>query len=51
VQLHVGDALVLRSCSRCDNRWWLRDDEPAELVDVLGVVAGSSGGRRVVQPV
>jgi Zn-finger nucleic acid-binding protein len=51
VHLQMGDDLLLRSCSRCDSRWWSRGDEPAELDEVLGVVAGSSGRRRVLQPV
>jgi len=31
--------LVMRSCSRCDGRWWSRDGESADLHEVLGSVA------------
>jgi hypothetical protein len=31
--------LVMRSCARCDGRWWSRDGEAADLADVLGSVA------------
>jgi Zn-finger nucleic acid-binding protein len=31
--------LVMRSCSRCDGRWWSRDGESADLSAVLGSVA------------
>ena len=39
-----GSDLVMRSCSRCDGRWWSRDGETADLGDVLGRVA--QGHRR-----
>jgi Zn-finger nucleic acid-binding protein len=31
--------LVMRSCARCDGRWWSRDGESADLQAVLGSVA------------
>ncbi len=32
----VGDQEVtMRSCSRCDSRWWDRDGEPVALPEVL----------------
>jgi hypothetical protein len=31
-----GDALTMRSCSRCDRRFWDRDGGDADLVDLLG---------------
>ena len=33
-------AATLRSCNRCDLRWWARDDEPAPLASVLDTLAG-----------
>lgn len=45
ITLHAGeDALVMRSCSRCDHREWLRQDAPAAITDVLASVATT--GRR-----
>ena len=45
ITLHAGaDALVMRSCSRCDHRQWLRQDAPAAITDVLASVATT--GRR-----
>ena len=38
VELQLGRQLVLRSCSRCDHRWWFRAEHPTDLDDVLGVV-------------
>ncbi len=35
----AGSALIMRSCSRCDGRWWSRDGETADLQAVLGSVA------------
>lgn len=43
VEIRLGDGLVLRSCSRCDGRFWSRLDRPADLDHVLSVVA--AGGR------
>lgn len=49
VEIRLGDDLTLRSCSRCDSRWWLRGDRPADLRQVLDVVADSDGGRRTLR--
>ena len=37
--------LLMRSCSRCDHRTWLRDGHRAGIGDVLAAV-GTSGRRR-----
>jgi hypothetical protein len=37
--------LLMRSCSRCDHRTWLKDGQPAAMGDVLAAV-GTSGRRR-----
>ena len=31
-----GEEMTMRSCSRCDRRFWDRDAGQADLVDVLG---------------
>jgi len=31
-----GDPLLMRSCSRCDRRFWERDGGDTDLVDLLG---------------
>jgi Zn-finger nucleic acid-binding protein len=51
VHLELGGDLHLRSCSRCDTRWWLRGDEPADLEEVLDAVAETGRGRRVPEAV
>ena len=45
VHLRVRDDLALRSCSRCDSRWWMQGDEPADLSTVLDAVAAGRGRR------
>ena len=36
IKLNVADGrMTMRSCSRCDRRFWLVDGEPAELGGVL----------------
>jgi hypothetical protein len=47
----MGEDLVLRSCSRCDSRWWLRGEQPAALDEVLGVVGAAGTARRAMQAV
>lgn len=46
IEIRLGTELLLRSCSTCDTRWWLRADDAASLEEVLGVVAGSAAGRK-----
>jgi hypothetical protein len=44
IRLAPGDAeLALRSCSRCDGRWWLRE---GRLVDFSGVLRDVRSTRR-----
>jgi hypothetical protein len=46
IRLAAGeDQLLMRSCSRCDHRVWLRAGSPAELDEVLDSVA-TTGRRR-----
>ena len=46
IRLHAGeDALLMRSCSRCDHRVWLREGTPAGIDEVLDSVA-TTGRRR-----
>lgn len=46
IALMEGTArLLMRSCSRCDHRVWLRDGHRAVIGDVLAAV-GTSGRRR-----
>lgn len=46
IKLHAGeDALLMRSCSRCDHRVWLREGAQAAIGDVLDSVA-TTGRRR-----
>jgi hypothetical protein len=51
VEIRLGDELVLRSCSGCDSRWWLRSDEPTELGAVLDVVRTTDASRRPLRTV
>ena len=45
ITLHAGeDHLLMRSCSRCDHRVWLRQDAPTGITEVLASVAAT--GRR-----
>ena len=43
--LDASARLLMRSCSRCDHRTWLRDGRRAAITDVLAAV-GTSGRRR-----
>jgi hypothetical protein len=49
VEIRLGEELTLRSCSRCDSRWWLRGDSPADLEQVLTTVSDTDGNRRPVR--
>ena len=51
VEIRLGEELTLRSCSRCDSRWWLRGDRPADLQQVLSTVSGSDGRRSQLRAV
>lgn len=46
----AGRAMVMRSCSTCDSRWWQRDGEDVALPSILDTVAStkklSTFGRR-----
>lgn len=48
IEISLGTELVLRSCSNCDTRWWLRADGAASIEEVLGVVAASASRRRPI---
>ena len=41
VEINLGGELQLRSCSRCDQRWWSRGETPARLDQVLSTVAAN----------
>jgi hypothetical protein len=40
VEIAVSADLLLRSCSNCEGRWWVRDGGPVQLGDVLAAVGG-----------
>lgn len=43
ITLNVGeDAVTMRSCSKCDRRWWVRN---GELVPVSGILELASTRR------
>lgn len=43
ITLNVGeDAVTMRSCSKCDRRWWVRN---GELVPVSGILELASARR------
>jgi hypothetical protein len=46
VEIRLGADLMLRSCSRCDSRFWSHGDRPADLERVLSVVADEDRGGR-----
>jgi hypothetical protein len=46
VEITVGRGLILRSCSRCDGRWWRRDGDTVGLDDVLSAVAVADEAAR-----
>ena len=37
----AGRAMVMRSCSTCDSRWWQRDGEDVAFGSVLETVAST----------
>jgi hypothetical protein len=49
VEIRLGDELTLRSCSRCDARFWTRGDAVLDLDGVLATVAET--GRRPLRAV
>lgn len=49
IEIRLGDELSLRSCSRCDHRWWRRAEVAAGIDEVLGVVAGGCTLRRAAR--
>jgi Zn-finger nucleic acid-binding protein len=44
VSIRLSDQLAMRSCSRCERRWWRRGGDDAPLTSVLADV--SILGRR-----
>jgi hypothetical protein len=48
--VQAGTSVVMRSCSGCDTRWWVRDGEHVALGAVLATVAGAKkpAGRKLV---
>ena len=42
----AGQAMVMRSCSTCDTRWWCRDGEHVDLGAVLDTVASAKKAPR-----
>jgi hypothetical protein len=49
VEIRLGAELTLRSCSRCDSRFWSRGDEATDLDGALSAVAAEDQGRRPVR--
>jgi hypothetical protein len=49
VEIRLGAELTLRSCSRCDSRFWSRGDEVTDLDGVLSVVAEDDQRRKPVR--
>ena len=47
VEITLSGDLTMRSCSRCERRWWQQGDDAAGLSDVLSVVAATAGKRVV----
>ena len=46
ITLNVGEGIrTLRSCSRCDHRWWQADGEPILLDGVLADLSGEAARR------
>ena len=44
VEIHLdqaGRAMVMRSCSTCDSRWWRRDGEDVAFSSILDTVAST----------
>ncbi len=44
VEIHLdqaGRALVMRSCSTCDSRWWQRDGEDVAIGSILDTVGSA----------
>lgn len=37
----AGRAMVMRSCSTCDSRWWQRDGEDVAFGSILDTVAST----------
>lgn len=37
----AGRAMVMRSCSTCDSRWWQRDGEDVALPSILATFAST----------
>lgn len=46
VEIRLGAELTLRSCSRCDSRFWSRGAEATDLDGVLSVVADDDKRRK-----
>jgi hypothetical protein len=46
IEIRLGAELTLRSCSRCDSRFWSHGDQPAHLEQVLSEVARDDRRRR-----
>ena len=46
VEIQLAGDLTMRSCSRCERRWWQQGAGEAELTEVLAAVAVSGGKRR-----
>jgi hypothetical protein len=51
VEIRLGDELTLRSCSRCDSRFWSHGEEATDLDGVLTVVADDDRRRRPLRSV
>jgi len=51
VEIRLGDELTLRSCSRCDSRFWTRGDRSIDLDGVLTTVSEGDRGRRPMRAV
>ncbi len=48
-EIRLGAELTMRSCSRCDSRFWSRGDEATDLDGVLSLVADDDKRRKPVR--
>jgi hypothetical protein len=49
IEIRLGDELTLRSCSRCDTRFWSRQDEATDLDGVLAAVSANDRRGRAAR--
>jgi len=51
IEIRLGEELTLRSCSRCDSRFWSRGEATIDLDGALATVAAGDRGRRPLRAV